>query len=189
LNDAASILGLLADPDRIRVAAALVLGAATADEVRGGSGLDGRTVAQALARLESGGVITEVNHRYQLDLARLAEAARGARQSDEDAAPASYGPLRRFVREGRLVSIPAAHNRRLAVLEWLCQRFEPGRVYPERDVNQMLAAAHPTSPPSAGIWWMRDSWNGEMGSIGAAAARSMSMARASFVSRALTQCE
>jgi hypothetical protein len=47
------------------------------------------------------------------------------------------------VRGERLISIPAAHGKRRAVLEWLAQRFEPGLVYPEREVNARLAEAHP----------------------------------------------
>ena len=47
-----------------------------------------------------------------------------------------------FVRDGRITSIPAAHAKRLVVLDWLAQDFEPGRRYPEREVN-----AHPRAPP------------------------------------------
>jgi len=39
---------------------------------------------------------------------------------------------------GRLTRIPAARAKRLAVLDILAGRFEPGRVYPERNVNAIL---------------------------------------------------
>jgi DNA-binding HxlR family transcriptional regulator len=52
--------------------------------------------------------------------------------------------LRAFVVDGRLESIPAQERKRLAILHWLAETvFEPGRRYPEREVNQLLALRHP----------------------------------------------
>ncbi len=51
--------------------------------------------------------------------------------------------LRAFVRDGRLVSIPAVHSKRLVILDWLAQRFEPGRRYSESMVNLILGQVHP----------------------------------------------
>lgn len=51
--------------------------------------------------------------------------------------------VRRFVRAGRLVTIPARRAKRMAVLDWLSQEFEPGRVYPEATVNAVLGRIHP----------------------------------------------
>ena len=51
--------------------------------------------------------------------------------------------LRTFVRDGRLVSIPAQHSKRLVVLGHLVRVFEPGVRYPEREVNALLGAWHP----------------------------------------------
>jgi hypothetical protein len=143
VSDAASVLGLLADRDRMTVVAALVLGAASDDDVSRVTGLDRRTVTRALSRLQTGGLVEVEDRRYQLDWARLTDAARSVRPTaavpDGDVAP----QLRSFVRDGRLISIPAAHGKRLVVLEWLAQRFEPGLVYPEREVNDRLGTAHP----------------------------------------------
>ena len=50
--------------------------------------------------------------------------------------------LRRFVRDGRLVSIPAQRSKRLIVLDRLAQEFEVGRRYPERMVNELLGRWH-----------------------------------------------
>jgi hypothetical protein len=55
--DAASIVGLLADDDRRRVFAALVLGGSTLDEVRASTGLTSRRAATALARLVAGDLV------------------------------------------------------------------------------------------------------------------------------------
>jgi hypothetical protein len=51
--------------------------------------------------------------------------------------------VRRFVTGGRLTVIPARRSKRLAVLDWLAQAFEPGHTYPEATVNQVLRRFHP----------------------------------------------
>jgi hypothetical protein len=51
--------------------------------------------------------------------------------------------VRRFVKAGRLMTIPARRSKRRLVLDWLSQEFEPGRVYPEATVNSMLGRHHP----------------------------------------------
>ena len=52
--------------------------------------------------------------------------------------------LRSFIRDGRLVSIPAREKRRLVVYRYLRdQVFAEDRDYEEREVNQRLALFHP----------------------------------------------
>ncbi len=46
--------------------------------------------------------------------------------------------LRTFFKHGRLIQIPAQQKKRLVVLERLLEEFEPGRPYPEREVNHIL---------------------------------------------------
>lgn len=47
--------------------------------------------------------------------------------------------LRAFVDDdGRLTQMPAKRARRLLLLDWIAQRFEPGRRYPETEVNREL---------------------------------------------------
>lgn len=48
--------------------------------------------------------------------------------------------LRTFVPDGRLLRLPAKRGRRLTVLEHLVQSFEPGRQFPEREVDAVLRA-------------------------------------------------
>jgi hypothetical protein len=51
--------------------------------------------------------------------------------------------LRAFVKNGRLVSIPAQQKKRAVVLRFLVDRcFESDRSYPEREVNELLAEWH-----------------------------------------------
>ncbi|MHB8611734.1 MAG: DUF2087 domain-containing protein [Candidatus Dormibacteraceae bacterium] len=43
----------------------------------------------------------------------------------------------------RLISIPVQHKKRMAVLRWLVDDFQPSRRYPEAEVNQVIARRHP----------------------------------------------
>ena len=52
--------------------------------------------------------------------------------------------LRNFLSEdGTLHTIPAKHSKLMVVLDRLAQEFEPGRTYPEAEVNEMLGRFHP----------------------------------------------
>lgn len=45
--------------------------------------------------------------------------------------------------DGRLHTIPTKQWKLLVVLDHLAQSFEPGRTYPEQEVNQVLLRFHP----------------------------------------------
>jgi hypothetical protein len=51
--------------------------------------------------------------------------------------------LAAFVEAGRLTAIPAQRKKRLVVLRWLAEEFQPGRRYPEAEVNAILARRDP----------------------------------------------
>lgn len=44
---------------------------------------------------------------------------------------------------GRITSIPVQRKKRLAVLRWLVEDFQPGRLYSEAEVNQIVSRRHP----------------------------------------------
>jgi len=43
---------------------------------------------------------------------------------------------------GRLLAIPARQKKRVSVLRWLVEDFEPGRRYPETEINQIIGRRH-----------------------------------------------
>jgi hypothetical protein len=59
-------------------------------------------------------------------------------ESDPDRVLASFVDV-----AGRLLTIPAQRKKRLAVLEWLAEDFQPGRLYPESEVNRVISRRHP----------------------------------------------
>jgi hypothetical protein len=134
---------LLADASRLRVAAALVLGAQTTDEVVAATRLTNRDALEALSRLEAGDLVRPDGAGWVFDVRRLADLARDARPK---AAPEHYGDvpadvaqvLRRFLPNGRLLSMPAHRSRRTVVLDHIAGAFELGVKYSERDVNAIL---------------------------------------------------
>jgi hypothetical protein len=144
------LVGLLADDDRRAVFAVLVLGASDRSAVQRASGLDARAAGRALQRLVDAGLVVEGDggslHLLgeAFKLAARAEAERSDAPDEHADEPAEIARvLRSFVRDGRLVSIPSTHSKRLIVLDWITQRFEPGRRYPEARVNAILAEVHP----------------------------------------------
>ncbi|MGD9956882.1 MAG: DUF2087 domain-containing protein [Candidatus Nanopelagicales bacterium] len=46
--------------------------------------------------------------------------------------------IRAFVRGGRIVSFPAKWSKKLVLLDWAAQSFEPGTAYDEAAVNEVL---------------------------------------------------
>ena len=127
--EARKLAGLLADEKRLRVSAALALGATSLDEICNLTGLEERLAARALGQLIDGGLVENdaaSGLRLRAELFRV--AARGATGDNSD-------PLASLTGNGRL---PRSRERRLAVLGRLAALFEPGRRYPEAEVNARL---------------------------------------------------
>src|SRR5690348_4697876 len=125
-----SLIGLLAEPVRLRAFAAVVLGATSPAEVVSRTGDRLREVTAALRRLADGGLVATVDGalvaRAEIFKETLREysAQPGSAPLDPDRTRAAV--LRAFVVDGRLVAIPAAQGRRRVVLEYLAAGFEPG---------------------------------------------------------------
>lgn len=139
------LVGLLAEPERLRVFAALVLGARTPAQVAHATELDQRTVGRALQRLESGGLVERAGgeHHPVLDVfKRIARTAAPPAKTEEHgyADQRVEAVVRTFVRDGQLIGLPAQAGRRQVILEHIVQSFEPGRTYSEAEVNSILRA-------------------------------------------------
>jgi len=146
--DAAKLVGLLADPARRRVVAALILQADTREGLGVRTGLPTRDVVRALGRLQAAGLVVEGDDGTLVVLEQAFPQAskavpRPPRVSEHPDVPADRRRvLDSAFRDGRLVRIPAKRSHRLVVLDQVAQVFDVGRHYTEREVNAALARLH-----------------------------------------------
>lgn len=143
MSEAERILGLIADPDRLRVVAALALGASTPSEVVDATNLERKVVEKGLARLVAGELVEVSDGSYRLLTEDMIKAVRTAAEArPADVVEGAPEVLNRFVKDGRLRSLPTTKSKRAVVLDYLCQMFEPGKHYPEKQVNALLSRWH-----------------------------------------------
>ena len=142
---AETVIGLLAEPERLRVFAAIVLGARSAAEAGRAADLDQRAVGRALQKLEDGGLVERVGQEYRPVLEVFKQIARTAAPPAE-AERHGYADqrvetaVRTFIKDGRLTALPAQAGRRQMIFEHIVRSFEPGRNYAEAEVNVVLRA-------------------------------------------------
>jgi hypothetical protein len=143
--NADQLCGLLAEPSRLRTYSAIVLGAATPEQVAGSTGLAAPVVVKALQRLTKGGLIEASRDGFTADVDVFKDAVRENRPEwvPLDPDPARDNVLRSFIRDGRLTHFPTFPDKYRIVLEYFVQAFEVGRCYPEAEVNEILNRFHP----------------------------------------------
>jgi DNA-binding MarR family transcriptional regulator len=154
-------LRALADASRLRLVGLLSGRPMAVEELAAASGLSAGTVVHHLKRLEAAGLVEATPRRpyveYSLRVDRLQAVSKelaGLERADE-AGDRLSGPegeslpaydakvLRAFLRDGRLVSIPAHERKRQAILRYLLAHcFDEDRAYPEREVNERLGHYH-----------------------------------------------
>ena len=118
------------------------------DAVVQASGLPPERASKAVSRLVDAGLVVTGDegglHVLGAAFARAARVALARPRSTEHAdRPDDVRKVMEvFVVDGRITSIPTAHRKRLLLLDWLAQDFEPGVRYPERTVNTIIARRH-----------------------------------------------
>lgn len=157
------LIRLFTDENRARAFAAVALGADTPAKVGERAGLSPKDAAVALRRLQDEDVIStgddglSVAYGYFRERVRQERVARDGREGAENHGSGDRGfkghgseghgsvderteaVLRTFVRDGRLVRLPAQWQRKVVVIRHIAERtFEPGVEYPERAVNEKL---------------------------------------------------
>jgi DNA-binding HxlR family transcriptional regulator len=154
-------LRAVADASRLRIVGLLSGRPMAVEELAAASGLSAGTVVHHLKRLEAAGLVQSASRRpyveYSLRVDRLAAVSkqlagleRAVETGDQLAGPdgealPAYDAkvLRAFLRDGRLVSIPAQERKRAAVLRYLMAHcFAEDRPYQEREVNELLGRYH-----------------------------------------------
>ncbi len=138
--NAEDLVRLMAEPERRRVIAALILSPGNAVDVVRVSGLELRQVMAALDRLGSAGLVELGGDGTYVLLEEAFKLAARAEASSRPTAERGDGVVDRAFVDGRLEKLPRKRSKRLLVLDHLAQRFEPGRHYGEREVNRILLA-------------------------------------------------
>jgi hypothetical protein len=141
---ATSLTGLLGDEERLRVVAAIALGARTVDDVARTSELERDDVRRSLPRLIAAGVV-EQREGLHVNVKPFRDAARDRAPRERElpgATPDQARVLRNFADGGRLRSIPVKASQRRVVLEYLADRFDVGVDYAEATVNELLGRFH-----------------------------------------------
>ena len=147
----AGLLRVFLDLDRLAVAGALACREMDTDELVDATGRDRRTVLVAVGDLRSVGLVVEHDGRYRIDEDAFRDQAQAAAEIEIPMDPAiGFGMtdeeqlvLGRYFSGRVLVEIPAHRAKRLVVLQRLALEFDPGRRYPEDEVNRILGAFHP----------------------------------------------
>lgn len=141
-----TLVGLMAEPERRRVVAALILAAGDLDSIVRTTGLEPREAVDALDRLVTAGLVEVGSDGVYVLLEETfkmaARAENGSAGSTDDAYPPDPDALvlNRSIVDGRLVHLPRRRSKRLVLLDHIVQIFEPGVRYSERDVNAALRA-------------------------------------------------
>lgn len=141
-----TLYAAVGEPTRLRILGRLAEREATGTELSERLGLTAPTVSHHMAKLVAAGLVKVTpeaqRRRYRLDPTAL-RPPRPAVESDRERPLDETAKTLRDLFDGeRLTQIPAARKKRVVVLRHLLERFEPGRDYPEREVNERLRPAH-----------------------------------------------
>lgn len=142
------LLKVIADETRLRILGLLAEKERTGVELANTLGLTAPTVSHHMRKLTSAGIVTGTDDAqrviYRLNAALLRDVKRGDDPERAGSATADdrEKTLRNFFDGERLKSIPAKRKQRVIILQKLVERFEPGRQYPEKEVNDLLRVAH-----------------------------------------------
>lgn len=135
------IVKALADPERLKVFAEIVL----ADAGASLTDLKARhpRAEKALMRLFESGLVTREAGRIRAAPEAFRAAAAAARAARPDAPPGTSPEVAHLYSNGRIARIPVNRRTRVALLRDLAARlYEFDRVYSEREITEALAAEY-----------------------------------------------
>lgn len=157
-DDFNTLLGFfkaLGNENRLKIVAILAEEACTVRDLAQRLGLKEPTVSEHLALLRETGLVdvrADGNYRvysfnpkalYAMNKALLSrEQIAGLVESEENTSEDNQQILKNFLKDGRLVIIPANRKKLLVVLRWLVDQFEFDRQYSEKEVNAVITQYH-----------------------------------------------
>lgn len=148
-SDRALLFKALSHPARLLILNLAWDRARTGEELAAILNLTPATVSHHLAQLSEVGLVgfqAQGNYRLYRTVApalapTLETLVRAPQPAGPDDPEARYRHkvLRAFMPHGRLIQIPAQRKKRDVILDFLAREFEPGRDYPEREVNLKIS--------------------------------------------------
>jgi predicted transcriptional regulator len=141
----------LSDATRLRIVALLAKEERSVEDLAAVLALSSSTVSHHLSRLSAIGLVSARAEGYysiyRLEEAALSRMAHRLLKAETLPAVAADAELDAFDRKvlntyldagGRIKAFPAQRKKELALLRHVAKAFEPGRRYPEREVNATL---------------------------------------------------
>jgi hypothetical protein len=146
LSDLLRFFKALIDPDRLAVAGRLAAASATIESLSAELGLPRIDVQRHLDRLIEAGLVRADGRTFTLD--RDALHVRARRVLSSGAATVKPSDSREKVLfdylrpDGSLKEIPSQLKKKHVVYEHIVARFDAGRRYSEKEINELLAHFH-----------------------------------------------
>lgn len=152
--EAIGLFKCLADKSRLQILKSLAVEDMYVERLAQRLGLTAATVSFHLKKLAQAGAVSSYKSQYYtmytlnralfdttiLDIVQE-ESEEADLQAQRDEAYRQH-VLDSFFQDGRLKTIPAQRKKKRIVLQALAQQFEPQRIYPEGEVNAILARYH-----------------------------------------------
>lgn len=154
MHDQLPLFKCLADTSRLQILAGLMRGPMYVELIAERLALSPSTVSFHLKKMESAGLVTATKDQYYTMYAlngdlldrtlRELTAPPQAEQGLEEQREAAYRQkvIDAFFVYGKLKTIPAQRKKRLIILQEIARRFEPGKQYPEKEVNLIISELH-----------------------------------------------
>ncbi|MCA9544029.1 MAG: metalloregulator ArsR/SmtB family transcription factor [Myxococcales bacterium] len=144
----------LADPTRLQILGLLAVRERSVAELAEAVAIKAPTASHHLARLKQLGLVAVraegTTRHYSLDADALRALAQRTLEGETLTSIGAEADLdaedrrivRGYLKDGRLSTIPSQRKKRAAVLRALAGRFEPDRVYDERQIDAILREWH-----------------------------------------------
>ena len=153
-TEAIGLFKCLADKSRLQILKSLAVEDMYVERLAQRLGLTAATVSFHLKKLAQAGAVSSYKSQYYtmyalnrdlfdttiLDIVQE-ESEEADLQAQRDEAYRQH-VLDSFFQDGRLKTIPAQRKKKRIVLQVLAQEFEPQHIYPESEVNAILARYH-----------------------------------------------
>jgi hypothetical protein len=142
----------LANESRLKIVGSIAQQERSVEELAAVLGVKEPTISHHLSKLKELNLVQmrpEGNtHYYRLDLGAL-QSMQKATLTVTPAAPSKVDDdiwvakvLSSFIKDDRIKEIPASRKKRWIILQWLVQKFEFDRQYPEKELNTIIKTIH-----------------------------------------------